>query len=115
MDKINDPKLEALLRGRAAPVMPEHLDAHIVAMAARTPQDTAMEGRESAAILRPFSPAARPWYADLVQLFVIPKPAYAFSAVLVLGIVIGVSLGVSPADTSASDWTNLFSSGETWL
>ena len=107
MDRMDDPKLHALLRTRATPAAPGHLEAQIVAMAARLPQD----GQESAKILR----LSRPWYAELLQLFAIPKPAYAFSAMLVLGLAIGASLGVSPTDTTASDWINLFSSGETWL
>jgi hypothetical protein len=107
MDRIDDQKLDALLRARTAPVMPDHLDAHIIAMAARTPQD----GREGAKILH----LSRPWFAELMQLFAIPKPACAFGAVLMAGLALGVSLGVAPVDTTVSDWTNLFSSGETWL
>ncbi len=111
MSTINDPELDALLRVRATPAAPDHLEAQIVAMAARTPQDWRMNGRETATVLR----LSRPWYADLLQLIALPKPAYAFSAVLAVGLAIGVSLGVSPSDPSVGDWTNLFASGESWL
>jgi hypothetical protein len=102
----DDAGLQALLRLRAEPVMPEGLEARIVAIAARTAQKkNKIWGRT----------VIHAWLFELSQMFMIPKPAYAFSAVLIIGLVIGASLGVSPVDNAIPDWTELFSSKEVWL
>lgn len=106
---IEDPELDRLLSARAAPVAPDGLAARIVAMAeAERRTGTAKRSAGSRAVAR------RPWYAELAQTLLIPRPAYALAVFLVCGMLIGFTLA-SPEDMSGSnDWQVTLSSNEAW-
>ncbi len=103
MDRQDD-RLEKLLNTRAVPEAPYGMAEQIIAMAAAIPRETT----------RIIKLPQKPWFADLLQQLMIPKPALVFACMLILGIMIGIDMG-TPADAASSDWSNLFGSGDGML
>jgi hypothetical protein len=84
MSEIDDSKLEALLRSRARPVPRTDLAARIVREARGIPQQ------------RPLS-----WLQELSRLFAelpLPRPAFALTAVLIVGLIAGWSAPFDPIE-----------------
>ncbi len=106
MDTHEDRQLDALLRNRMTPLPPEGLAERIIARAAT-------EGRGAQTVIRL---NRRPgFWAELMQAFYIPKPALAFAAILLFGVMIGFDMGGITDDSAVGDWSSLFTSGEGWL
>lgn len=94
MNDIDEKRLSGLLETRRSPSVPEGLNERIIAAAYRADKVTVQSRGVN-------------FWDELSQLFLIPRPAYAFAVMVCLGITLGFLMDVSSSGADVLTFENL--------
>lgn len=106
MNDRNDIDIDMILKNRRVPHSPEGLSERIIAASYRADEVQAVPSRAGSV----------GFFAEISRLFIIPKPAYAFAVLFVIGVISGAQIDLSITSDShlSDDFSGLIQMDSVW-